>query len=138
MVVLFIFGPRVEEALGLLPFLLLYGISGLVGTLALFARHYRDPKHSALGASGAIAGVVFATVVIAPQAEFFLFFLPIGIPAPVFAVIYLIVSSLMTGRGDHVAHEAHIGGAIAGLVLAGLLYGPGFDPLVRAVTGLLS
>ena len=137
MVVLLLFGPRVERSLGLLPFLLLYAVSGLVGSLALFVRHFRDSKHSALGASGAIAGVVFATVVIAPEAEFFLFFLPIGIPAPAFGLLYLVISSMMTGRGDHVAHEAHIGGAVAGLVMAGVLYGPGFRPLIRAVSRLL-
>jgi membrane associated rhomboid family serine protease len=138
MLVLYLFGPRVEGALGFWPFLALYAVSGLAGTLAVFGRHYKNRNHSALGASGAIAGVVFAVVVIAPGAEFSLFFLPIGIPAPVFAVLYLAASSLMTGRGDNVAHEAHLGGALTGLVMAGLLYGPGFRPLIHAVTRLLS
>lgn len=138
MIVLLLFGPRVEEALGGLLFVVLYAVSGLFGTLALFVRHYKNAKHSALGASGAIAGVVFATVVIAPSSEFFILFLPIAVPAPIFAVLYLIVSSFMTGRVDRVAHEAHIGGAVAGFVLAGLFYAEGFRPLVRAVERLVS
>ncbi len=137
MLVLFLFGPRVERTLGLVPFLVVYGVSGVVGTLALFIRHRKNPRHSALGASGAIAGIVFATVIIAPTAQFYLFFLPIGIPAPAFALLYLVLSSWMTGRGDHVAHEAHIGGAVAGFVAAGLLYGPHFAPLIRAVRALV-
>ncbi len=72
-----------------------------------------------------------------PESEFFLFFIPIGVPAPIFALIYLVLSSFMTGRGDHVAHEAHIGGAVAGLVLAGVLYDEGFGPLIEAVSRLI-
>jgi membrane associated rhomboid family serine protease len=138
MLVLFLFGPRVEETLGLVPYVIVYAASGLLGTAALFVRHRKDPRHSALGASGAIAGVVFATVIIAPEAKFYLFFLPVGVPAPIFAVLYVVLSSWMTGRGDHVAHEAHIGGALTGFVMAGLFYEAGFTPLVRAVQRLVS
>jgi membrane associated rhomboid family serine protease len=137
MLVLFLFGPRVERALGHLPFLLLYLVSGLVGTLAIFLFRRKNPRYAALGASGSIAGVVFASVVIAPTSRIFLLILPIPIPAPVFALLYLVVSSLQMGGGDGIAHEAHLGGALAGLALAGVLYGPGFDPLIRAVTQLL-
>ncbi len=44
----------------------------------------------------------------------------------------------MMRRGDHVAHEAHIGGAIAGFALAGLLFEPGFEPLIAALRQLAS
>ena len=138
MLVLFLFGPRVEGALGHLPFLLLYLVSGLVGTLAIFLFRRKNPRYAALGASGSVAGVVFASVVIAPSASIFLLFLPIPIPAPVFALLYLIVSSLKMGGSDGIAHEAHIGGALAGLGLAGVLFGPGFAPLIAAVQHLFS
>lgn len=137
MLALFFFGPRVERELGALPYLLVYAVSGAAGTLLLFLFRRKNSRHAALGASGAIAGVMFALVVIAPTSTMFMFFVPIPVPAPIFAVLYIVVSSLMMQRGDHVAHEAHIGGALAGLVTAGLLFDGGFGPLVRAVTRLV-
>ncbi|MFK7992062.1 MAG: rhomboid family intramembrane serine protease [Sandaracinaceae bacterium] len=137
MLVLYFFGPNVENALGVGPFLIVYAVSGLLGTLAVFVLRRKDPKHSALGASGAIAGIVFATVVVAPTSTFMILLLPIPIPAPIFAVLYLVASSLMMGRRDHIAHEAHIGGAVAGLVAAGLLYPPGFGPLIQTVQSMI-
>jgi len=138
MLALYFFGPRVESALGPWMFLLLYAASGVAGTLAVLLFHRNDPGHSALGASGCIAGVVFATVVIAPTTSMVFLLFPFPIPAPVFAVLYLLASSLMMRRGDHVAHEAHIGGAIAGFALAGLLFEPGFEPLIAALRQLAS
>lgn len=138
MIALYFFGPSVESGVGPLPFLLIYGVSGLVGTLFVFLRKRKDPRHSALGASGAIAGILFASVVVEPTASIFFMFVPVPIPAPVFAVIYLVLSSVLMGRGDHVAHEAHLGGAVAGFALVGVLYEPGYAPLMRAVEALVS
>lgn len=134
---LFLFGPRVERALGPAAYLIVYVASGIAGTLLVYVFRRKDPQYAALGASGAIAGVVFASVVIAPTSRIFLLVFPVPVPAPVFALLYLILSSVQMGGRDGVAHEAHIGGALAGFGLAGLLYGPGFAPLVRVVEGLL-
>lgn len=138
MLALYFFGPRVEGALGPWMFLALYAASGLAGTLVFFLLHRKDRRRSALGASGCIAGVVFATVVVAPTTTMVFLFLPFPIPAPIFALLYLVASSLMMRRGDHVAHEAHIGGAVAGFALAGLLFEPGFAPFLDAVRQLAS
>lgn len=138
MFALYLFGPHVERTLGPMPYLLLYGVSGLFGTLALFLLRRKNRRFAALGASGAIAGVLFASVVIAPTSSIGLLFLPFRVPAPIFAVVYLIFSSISMGGKDGVAHEAHLGGAIAGFVVAGLLFERGFGPIVRAVTQLLS
>ena len=131
MLALYFFGPRVERALGSLPFLLVYAVSGIVGSLAVFVMRRRDPRYGALGASGSIAGVVFASVVIAPTSRIFLLIFPFPIPAPIFALLYLVFSSMKMGGRDGVAHEAHVGGAVAGFALAGVLFGPGFAPLLR-------
>lgn len=135
---LYFFGPAVERALGPAPYLLLYAVSGAVGTFAVWLLRRDDPRHRALGASGSIAGVVFASVVLAPSSRIFLLIFPVPIPAPIFAVLYLVVSSLSMGRRDGVAHEAHIGGAVAGFALAGLLFEGGFAPLLRTVEQLFS
>ena len=138
MLALYFFGPSVEAALGPLPYLAVFAVSGLLGSVGIFLMRRKKKSHSALGASGAIAGVVFASVIVAPTSSIYLLLIPVPIPAPIFAVGYLVVSMFMMGRGDHVAHEAHIGGAIGGFALAGALYPPHFEPLTRAVTALVS
>lgn len=136
MLALFFFGPRVEQALGATPYVLVYAGSGLASTLVVLVLRFRNPRHSALGASGCVAGVVFAFVVLAPTATMLFPLAPVPLPAPLFALAYLVMSMLMMGRGDHVAHEAHIGGAVGGFALAGLLSEAGFEPFFRAVSEL--
>lgn len=137
MLALFFFGPRVEDALGALPFLLVYAASGLFGTFAIWLFRRKNEKYSALGASGAVAGVVFASVVILPTSRIFLLIFPVPVPAPIFAVLYLVFSSIKMGGRDGVAHEAHVGGALAGFALAALLFDQHLDPLLRTVQGLV-
>jgi membrane associated rhomboid family serine protease len=135
---LYLFGPRVEKVLGPIAYLLVYLFSGAFGTLFVWLFHRKNQRYAALGASGCIAGVVFASIVVAPSTKLALLLLPIPVPAPLFALLYLVVSSVNMGSRDGVAHEAHIGGALAGLVLAGVLYERGFTPLIRVVESLVS
>lgn len=137
LIVLYIFGPRVEQALGPSAYLIVYLASGAVGTFFVWLFHRKNRRYAALGASGCIAGVVFASVVTAPTSDIFVLFIPVAIPAPLFALIYLVLSSVQMGGRDGVAHEAHIGGALGGLVLAGLLFERGFTPLVQAIERLI-
>jgi membrane associated rhomboid family serine protease len=134
---LYLFGPRVEEALGPVAYLVVYLLSGAFGSFFVWLFHRKNRRYAALGASGSIAGVIFASIVVAPGGELLLLVFPVPVPAPIFALLYLVVSSLKMGGRDGVAHEAHIGGAVAGLVLAGLLFDDGFAPLIRAVTRLV-
>lgn len=138
MIALFIFGPDVERELGPLKYLAVYALSGALATLTIYLIRRNNPRYGALGASGSIAGIMFAAVVIAPTSSIFLFFLPIRVPAPIFAVLYLVFSSIHMGGRDGVAHEAHIGGAVAGFALTGILFDQHFEPFVRAVTELAS
>jgi membrane associated rhomboid family serine protease len=135
MLALWFFGPDVERALGPGPYLLLYLLSGAVGSLTVYLLRRNNPRYAALGASGCIAGVVFALVILAPTTRIFLWLVPL--PAPIFAVLYLIISSVNMGSRDGVAHEAHLGGAIAGFVTAGLLNEQGFTPFIETVKGML-
>lgn len=121
MLTLFFFGPSMEWILGPDGFLALY-FGALVAAAAVsLALHRRDRSYLALGASGAVSGVVFAYVLFRPTDNFYLFFIPIGIPAFLFAPLYLLYSVVAMGGRGRIAHEAHIGGAIAGLVLATLM-----------------
>jgi membrane associated rhomboid family serine protease len=123
MITLYFFGPLMDRVLGPAGFTLLYFGSMLCGSLLTLAFHHRDPRYRALGASGAISGVLFGFVLLRPMAPIFVFLIPIGIPAALFAILYVLVSVFgMRRRWGNIGHEAHLGGAIGGLVLTALLY----------------
>jgi membrane associated rhomboid family serine protease len=124
MFVLYSFGTIVEtffdhyfENRGMLLFLLLY-IGGLgFSTLYDFGKHKNDIYYNAVGASGAVSAVVFSSIVLYPAGKIYLFFIPIGIPAPLFGLLYLIYSYYMARKGqDNIGHNAHFWGAVFGLV----------------------
>jgi len=125
MVTLFSLGPIVEYSLGSVRFLAVYVVSELCANALTFWRHRRDPAYSAVGASGAISGVVFAFCLLYPLEKLYLFFIPIGIPAVIFGALYVVLSIYAANQtGGRVAHEAHLGGALGGVVLTLLLYPP--------------
>jgi membrane associated rhomboid family serine protease len=123
MLYLWIFGNNVEDVLGPLRFLLFYIICGLAASLTHIAFHplSRVPM---IGASGAIAGVLGAYFLLFPGARVltlvFLFFFIRIIPVPAGLVLglWFIMQVLNVGLGGGVAWFAHIGGFVAGLVLA--------------------
>ena len=105
-------------SLGILYFLLLY-IGGIMFSVLFdFGRHKNDAWYNAVGASGAVSAVVFASIILYPAGGVYLFFIPIEIPSPVFGILYLIYSASMARRGrDNIGHDAHFWGAIYGVVL---------------------
>jgi membrane associated rhomboid family serine protease len=137
MLTLYIFGRVVEGALGL-HMLTVYVGSGLAATLLIFLMRRGNPDYRVLGASGSVTGILFASIVINPSMSVFFLVLPIPIPAPIFALIYIAYSSFLLDREvGNVAHEAHIAGALAGFALAGLLYPYHFAPLAERIHDLL-
>jgi membrane associated rhomboid family serine protease len=128
MITFYFFGPLLERILGVGAFLVLYFGSELAAHALTFVFHRDDPHYSAVGASGAISGVVFAFCVFFPLRNLYLFF-ALPIPAILFAFGYVFGSIYAMGRrgqgaaglGDWIAHEAHVGGAIAGVILTILL-----------------
>lgn len=122
------FGPGVERALGTPLYLLLYAL-GLLGSSGVtWWLHRQQPGYASLGASGAILAVLFASIVLYPQASLMMFPLPVPIPAPLFAVIYLVFSMVASrSRVGRINHDAHIAGAVIGLLF-----------VVVAVPGALS
>lgn len=106
-----------EKAMGELRLEILYFGALLASNIGVCIRHRNEPNYTALGASGAITAVLFAAIVYFPTMRLSLFFVPIGVPAPLFAVIYLGYSFFASGRpGSRIGHDAHIIGALAGLV----------------------
>jgi len=138
MLTLYYFGPVVEYGLGASGLLIIYTVAGICAVLSIYIIHRRNPNYRALGASGSISGVLFAAIVLQPGMSIIFFFIPVPIPAPIFAAGYILLSTFLMRRGvGNISHEAHIGGAAAGFLLAGVLYGPGYEPLINRVLRFL-
>jgi membrane associated rhomboid family serine protease len=127
MITLFFFGPWMETILGPARFLLLYFGSEMAAHALSLKIHWRSNSYAAVGASGAISGVLFGFCLFAPF-ELLYLFLAIPIPAIVFAVGYVALSiySMRQAQGQGmtggIAHEAHLGGALGGVILTIILY----------------
>jgi membrane associated rhomboid family serine protease len=106
MLVLFIFGPRVEMQLGSRNFLVLYFVSAVGGALLSFA----TPYVSIVGASGATFGVMYAFAKFWPKAQIYLFgFVPLEARIAILVMVVLALSGGIKG-GSNTAHFAHLGG----------------------------
>lgn len=105
-----------ERYIGTMKFLALYFAGLLFGNVGTYLKHRTDPNYCCLGASGAILAVMFASIVYFPSQRLFIIPIPLPIPAPLFALGYLAYSyySARQSRGK-INHDAHIGGALAGL-----------------------
>jgi membrane associated rhomboid family serine protease len=117
MFVLWAFGSGLEARLGIFPFLLIY-FSSLVGgnLLALWIHKYND-SYASVGASGAVAGLIFASIAIVPQWRIFF------LPSWIFGIVYVLytIYAIRSQRTD-VGHAAHLGGALIGMAVAVLMY----------------
>jgi membrane associated rhomboid family serine protease len=128
------FGFRLEQVIGSASFVALYFSALLISGIGTCYKHRDDPAYASLGASGAILGVLFASIVYFPRQSLFILPLPIPIPAPLFAVGYLAFSwySSRTNRGQ-VNHDAHIFGALTGLAFVLVTDPTTFTQVVRSL-----
>jgi membrane associated rhomboid family serine protease len=116
------FAQNIEEIYGAQPLLLIYGSSILGGSLLSLAIH-RNHAYRSLGASGGVCGVIFASIFLLPGSSITMFPFPFGIPASLYAVLFLVGSFVAhRKRSDNIGHDAHLGGAVIGLLVAAALY----------------
>lgn len=119
---LFFFADVVIAFLGSFQFLIIYTGSLLLGNLLSLYFHKNEYHYSAVGASGAVMGIIYSAILLQPGMSLYLFFIPIPIPAYVFGIGYLLYSIYgMKNRVGNIGHDAHFGGAIGGYVITLIL-----------------
>ena len=132
MVTFWFFAFPLERQIGPLRFALLYFLALVVSDLGTYFKHRNDPQYASLGASGAISAVLFAAIVYFPWMKLFIIPIPLPIPAPLFAVGYVAYSwySARQARG-RINHDAHLGGALFGLLFVLLTDPAAFGRVLR-------
>lgn len=126
MLTLYFFANVVIYKLGTLEFVLIYVGSLILGNLFSLYFNKQDDYYSAVGASGAVMGILYSAILLQPDMMLGLFFI-IPIPAYVFGIGYLLYSIYgMRNRVGNIGHDAHFGGAMGGyfitLVIAPWLF----------------
>lgn len=118
MFTLYMFAPVVVNYFGSASFFLIYMASLVFGSLLTLLMHKNDYSYRAIGASGAVMGVLYSAILIDPSMNLYLFFIPIPIPAYLFGIGYLLYSIYgMKAKNDNIGHTAHFGGAVGGYLI---------------------
>ncbi len=119
MLTLYFFANPVIGHLGEINFLILYFGSLLVGNLLSLYFHKNEYHYSAVGASGAVTGILYSAILLNPEMRLGFMFIPIPIPAYIFGIGYLLYSIYgMKNSVGNIGHDAHFGGAIGGYVIS--------------------
>ena len=124
MLTLYFFADYVVLGVGWLNFLIIYFLSLIIGNYLSYQFHKDQKDYNAVGASGAVSGIVFSSILIFPEMKLVFIFFPLPMPGYLFAVGYLIYTIYaMKKQNDNVGHTAHFGGSISG-ILTTLLIAP--------------
>jgi membrane associated rhomboid family serine protease len=119
---LYFFASVVIGDLGVLSFVIIYIGSLILGSLLSLYFHKDEYHYSAVGASGAVMGIIYSAILLQPGMSLYMFFIPIPIPAYVFGIGYLLYSIYgMKNRIGNIGHDAHFGGAIGGYIITLIL-----------------
>lgn len=143
MISLAFFGFTAERAFsiyypvaGKFLYLLMYIMGLASSSLYSYTKHKNNTMYYALGASGAVASVMFSSILFAPMSPVGLMFVPGRVPAWVFGIIYLVISSIMARRNtDNIGHDAHFWGGVFGLIYTAVLAPAAFYGFLSAISG---
>ena len=118
----YFFANSVVFKLGVFNFYLIYLTSLLTGNLLSFYFHKNEPQYTAVGASGAVTGILYAAILLNPGMKMFIYFIPVPIPSYIIGVGYLLFSIYgMKTKMGNIGHDAHFGGAVGGYLMTLIL-----------------
>jgi len=144
--VLYQFGPVVEtvykqifgEITGPVIFLLMYLSTIVMADLPTFFKHKSNPSYAAIGASGAVSGVVFIYILFFPWTTLSLYGI-IPFKAIVGGIAYLIYSSWASkNSNDGIDHSAHFYGAVYGMIFTMILYPKVIAHFIQEISSVLN
>jgi membrane associated rhomboid family serine protease len=122
MISLLAFSGIMESYFGGLRFLIIYFASLIGGDLLSLFVHRQHGDYSAVGASGAVCGVIFASIASFPGLGIGFFGLPFSIPGWAYGILFVLYSIYgIKSKKDNIGHEAHLGGALIGMAVALLM-----------------
>lgn len=120
--------PELGGKMGHILFAVLYLGSMILADISTVIRRRNNPNYYSLGASGAISGILFSFILFFPFESISILFIPIPIPAPIFAVLYVVFSIYSSRRNNtNINHDAHLWGALAGVIIT-LIFFPKILP----------
>jgi membrane associated rhomboid family serine protease len=120
---LYMFAQLIELGYGRAEFMGIY-FGSIVGGSLLSLYVHRHQVYQAYGASGGVCGVIFAYMLLFPGGSIRMFYLPVGIPPWLYAIGFVIYSfyGMKENNRGNIGHDAHLGGAIIGLLIAAGLH----------------
>lgn len=122
MAALYSFSESVGYVLGIRNYIAIYLGSLLAGNLLALFIHRNHGDYRAVGASGAISGIIFSSIAIFPDSRISFFFLPVDFAAWMFGIGFVLLSIYgIKSQIGNIGHEAHLGGAIAGVLISIIL-----------------
>lgn len=122
MITFYFFGFPLAMLVGDVDFLIIYFGSLVISSIPTVIKEKDNASYKSIGASGAVSGALFGYILFAPLSHIYIFLIPIGIPAALFAVLYLGFSYYAAKKDlGNINHEAHFWGALAGTLLTALL-----------------
>jgi membrane associated rhomboid family serine protease len=123
MISLYAFSELLELNVGRINFLVIYFGSLVAGDLFTLFLHKNHGDYNSVGASGAVSGVIFASIALFPGLGISFFILPILIPSWIYGLLYISYSIYgIKSKRDNIGHEAHLGGALIGMLIAIIFY----------------
>jgi membrane associated rhomboid family serine protease len=134
MMTFYFFAFALERYIGTTRFVVLYLAGLVVSHAGTYYKHRNNPEYACLGASGAISAVLFAAIVYFPDQSLFIIPIPVPIPAPLFAIGYLAYTWYAAKHPQgRINHDAHLGGALTGLVFVALTQPSAYSNLLRSL-----
>lgn len=116
---LYFFSQLLEGLVGHWIFLLIYVVSLIGGNLLALLIHKNNSYYRAIGASGAVSGIIFSSIALFPGMELRLWPIPINIPSWIYGLGYILITIYgIRSKRTNIGHEAHLGGALAGMLVA--------------------
>ncbi|WP_343688630.1 rhomboid family intramembrane serine protease [Chitinophaga sp.] len=124
MLALFFFSSSLDYVLTKEAYLTVFFASLVGGNLLSLLLHRHEGDYTAIGASGAVSGIIFAAIALEPGIRIGLLFLPFRVPGWLFGIGYVLYSIYgIRSKSDNIGHDAHLGGAMVGMMTA-LLFQP--------------